>query len=254
MSKNLALLMIAFACCAAAQENAATMSKPPEIESKLILLKHGNAWDIAKLLNTAGLPGAGDNDLRAIVVRSTPDKIEQVERIVKQLDAETQPQAKTEPVNCDLIIYVLGGTKTPSGEAQIAQGLQPVIKQLKAVFPYQSYRLLETLSQRSRIGASTSLVGILPPFQGSNSNIPAKYALIYTLGSVSNQHGQWIAQVNKFSFSVNSYFRVDNNSFDRNAEIKSSFDVKSGQKVVIGNASVTGGEAIFLVVEAKPVE
>ena len=254
MNKKLAILMIAFACCAAGQGNTATTSKPPEIESKLILLKHGNAWDIAKLLNTAGLPGAGDNGLRAIVVRSTPDKIEQVERIVKQLDAEPQPQAQTETTNCDLIIYVLGGTKTSFGEGQLSQSLLPVVKQLKAVFPYQSYRLLETLSQRSRVGARTSLVGILPPFEGSNSNIPSKYALNYALGGVSNERGHLTATVNSFSFNVNSYFRVDNNSFDRDAEIKSSFDVKSGQKVVIGNASVTGEEAIFLVVEAKPVE
>ena len=252
MNKKLAITMIAFACCAAGQGNTATTSKPPEIESKLILLKHAKASDVARLLGNAGLPASGDDGLRAIVVRSTPDKIEEVDRIVKQLDAEPQPQAKTEPVNCDLIIYVLGATKASSAEGQLSQGLLPVVKQLKAVFPYQSYRLLETLSQRSRVGASTSLVGILPPFEGTNSNFPSRYALIYTLGGVSNERGQWIARVDKFSFGVE--FRVDNSSFNRNAEVKSSFDVKSGQKIAIGNASVTGEEAIFLVVEAKPVE
>jgi hypothetical protein len=254
MNKKLAFLMIAFAWCAAGQGTTASTSKPAEVETKLILLKHASASGVARLLNNAGLPVAGDNLLRAIVVRSTPDKIDQVERIVKQLDAEPQPLLQTEPTNCDLIIYVLGGTKTSPGEGQLSQSLLPVVKQLKAVFPYQSYRLLETLSQRTRVGESTSLAGILPPFEGSNSNIPSKYVLIYTLGSVSSQRGQWIAKVDKFSFNVNSYFRVDNSSFSRDAEVKSSFDVKSGQKVVIGNASVTGDESIFLVVEAKPVE
>jgi len=254
MNKKLAVLMIAFAWCVAGQGTTASTSKPAEVETKLILLKHASASGVARLLHNAGLPVAGDNLLRAIVVRSTPDKIDQVERIVKQLDAEPQPLPQTEPTNCDLIIYVLGGTKTSPGEGQLSQSLLPVVRQLKAVFPYQSYRLLETLSQRTRVGESTSLAGILPPFEGSNSNIPSKYVLIYTLGSVSSQRGQWIAKVDKFSFNVNSYFRVDNSSFSRDAEVKSSFDVKSGQKVVIGNASVTGDESIFLVVEAKPVE
>jgi hypothetical protein len=254
MNKKLTILMIAFAWCAAGQGTTAPASKPAEIETKLILLKHASASGIARLLNNAGLPVAGDNGLGAIVVRSTPDKIEQVERIVKQLDAEPQPQAQTELTNCDLIIYVLGGTKTSFGEGQLSQGLLPVVKQLKAVFPYQSYRLLETLSQRSRVGASTNLAGILRPFEGSNSNFPSKYTLTYTLAGISKDRGQWIAQINNFSFGVDSQFRVDNSSFSRDVGIKSSFNVKSGQKVVIGNASVTGDESVFLVVEAKAAE
>ena len=134
MNKRLAVLMIAFTWCAAGQGTTAPASKPAEIETKLILLKHASASGIARLLNNAGLPVAGDNGLGAIVVRSTPDKIEQVERIVKQLDAEPRPQAQTELTNCDLIIYVLGGTKTSFGEGQLSQGLLPVVKQLKAVF------------------------------------------------------------------------------------------------------------------------
>ena len=254
MSKKLAILMIASACYAVGQGNTASTSKPAEIETKLILLKHASASGVARLLNNAGLPVAGDNGLRAIVVRSTPDKIQEVERIVKQLDAEPQLPAPVEATNCDMTVYVLGATKTPSGEAQLSQGLLPVVKQLKAVFPYQSYRLLETISQRSRVGASTNLAGILRPFEGSNSNLPSKYTLTYTLAGISKERGQWIAQVNNFSFGVDSRFRVDNSSFSRDVGIKSSFDVKSGQKVVIGNASVTGDESIFLVVEAKPVE
>jgi hypothetical protein len=254
MNKKLAITMIAFACCAAGQGNTATTSKPPEIESKLILLKHAKASDVARLLGNAGLPASGDDGLRAIVVRSTPDKIEEVDRIVKQLDAEPQPQAKTEPVNCDLIIYVLGATKASSAEGQLSQGLLPVVKQLKAVFPYQSYRLLETLSQRSRVGADTSLMGILPPFAGSNSNLPNTYRLSYKLGGVSNERSQLIVKVQNFSFTAHSQFRTDNAAFGRDAQINSGFDIQSGQKVVIGNASVTGEEAIFLVVEAKPVE
>ena len=254
MNKKLAILMIAFACCAAGQGNTVSAPKRAEAETRLIPVKHANARAVAELLNQAGLRGAGDNGLRAIVVHDTPERIEQVERIVKQLDAEQEPPAQPVTTDCQVTVYVLGGTNTQSGDAQLPPGLIPVVKQLKAVFPYQSYRLLETLSQRSRVGTGPGLKGAFPPFAGSNSNIPSEYSLTYILSSVSNQRGQGIIRINDFDFGLRSTLRVDNSTRIGNADVKTSFDVKSGQKIVIGNATVTGQEAIFLVVEAKPVE
>src|SRR5262249_53765435 len=138
---------------ALAQEKPSTPA-PPKFVQKIIEVRYADADRVsALLLGTPGLMVKADKSLHALVVYGSADAVAAVEEMVRKLDVA--------PPNIEMTVYLISGS-AQAGNEDLPKELAPTLKQLHALFPYKTYRLLESFVQRSRDGREGSTSGALP--------------------------------------------------------------------------------------------
>jgi hypothetical protein len=207
-------------------------------------------------LEGTGANASCDKVLNVVVVSGAPSDVASLEQTAKELDAESDRFRNSD---VQMMVYVVGASGNADGAGQIPQGLLATVSQLKQLFPYASYQLLETAAMRARVGESTAVKGTLQPFKGQTEMTPATYGLNFTISGITKSGPSAIVHVDNLYFS--SYLpyvgklgngQTFSNNFE--ASVRTNIDVASGQKVVVGKAGVAGSNAIFLIVEAKVVD
>jgi hypothetical protein len=190
-----------------------------------------------------------------VVVSGSPSEVASVEQTVKELDSE---MAKVTVLNAELTVYVLGASQESGAASHIPASLQKTVGQIKAAFPYQSYRLLEAIIARCAIGDENSVSGTLQPFQ-ENQPSESSYGLHFRLSGIDNTPTGALFHIRRFNFGANFPYVIskppNTTQFQQSrASIQTDFDISSNQQVVIGKAGVAGNSAVFLIVEAKAVK
>lgn len=229
--------------------------KPKEV-TKLIRVKYGNAQAIASLAHT-GTPIsiAADNGMNAIVLKGAPSAVASVEQIIHELDV---PSSTPNGKDVELTVFVIGASSNPIG-SDVPEGVAPVVKQLRAIFPYKNYGLLSSMLLRSREGSSAQNSGTMKFGDSPNNN----YYATYEATTVDRQNGLPVIHVRQFRF--NTKFPVVPGPAPKGAAItqwtmsdigvKTDVDLREGQKTVIGKADVGGSDsALFVVLNAKLVD
>jgi Bacterial type II/III secretion system short domain len=230
----------------------------------MIRVQHANPKQVRDLLTGSGAKAYWDDQLRVVVVSGTPSEVASLEQTVKELDAEI---SKTPMLNAEITTYVLGASQEDAGSDQIPPALRKTADEIKAAFPYHSYRLLETVVARSRVGEPTFVSGTLKPFKDNpDLNEPATYSLRFRLASITNGMGRDQFRIEELQFEAGFPLRTgpppspDKGTYataqwQRSpARIQTGFDISSNQQIVIGKAGVAGNSAVFLIVEAKAVK
>ncbi|MFZ0591893.1 MAG: secretin N-terminal domain-containing protein [Bryobacteraceae bacterium] len=230
-------------------------SRPPGVITRMIRLQHADPRQVRSLLLSTGAQVSDDSALRVVVISGTPSDVASLEQTIKELDAET---AKIQSSNVQMTVYVVGASPNADGAGQIPQGLQSTVNQLKQLFPYASYQLLETTVTRARVGENAAVQGTLQPFDGQAGTFPPSYGLQFTVASITNSGPSAAVHVSNFNFNANFPLIVkrETGSSTTNlpTSIRTNIDVTTGQKVVVGKAGAGGANAIFLIVEAKVVD
>jgi hypothetical protein len=194
---------------------------------------------------------ASDNE--HLILSGPKDTITGFEEIVKQLDVA--PVAKK---NIETTVYmVVASMQAPSG-AIVPAELEPVVKQLKAVFGYKGYRLLDSFVLRSRDTEKAITNGFLTPLDtalpaGTKINYQFQYNRVSLDGSETSRSIRYDGL--KLSIKVpvsgvaGQFSYVD-------AGISTDLDVPEGKKVVVGKTSAVEGadSALILVISAKVVD
>lgn len=268
MSKALILFGLAF-FPAAVFSQSATDTRPPQRVTKVVRVHNAIPEKIARVL----APGSpimvtSDNMLGVVVLKGTPEDIATAEQTIKELDV---PSAAVSTANdIELIVYLIGGSNSSAvtSDTNLA-AVQPVIKQLNAIFPYKSYELLSTMLLRSQQGRPASSAGLVNYHLGSaTSEHPETYRIGYS-ASASSDKGKTLIHLSDFRLngqvkiaygSSNKgdagsipYATTQLQSFDIGTS--SDIDLREGQKVVVGKTNVaTDGSAIFIVLTAKLVD
>lgn len=250
----------------AQEKKQAEPPRPANMVTKMIRLQHANPLQVSNLLRGTGTQAQWDDVLRVVIVSGSPSEVASVEQTVKELDSE---MAKVTVSNAELTVYVLGASQENNGASRIPAALEKTADQIKSAFPYSSYRLLETVVARSRVGEQTDISGTLQPFK-DNPEIkdPATYKLHFRLAGIMNGSGRDLFHIQAFRFEAgfpvptgtvpagsNGKPAYSITQWQRSpALIQTDFDVSSNQQVVIGKAGVAGNSAVFLIVEAKAVK
>jgi type II secretory pathway component GspD/PulD (secretin) len=185
-----------------------------------------------------------DNTLHVIVLKGPGDVVDACERTIKELDIPTEA-AKS--VNLEVTVYVLGAAKEANAlpQSPVPPELGPVIKQLRAIFPYGDYQSLTSMLLRSADGKEAqNLGGMMSPDDTANRIYP--YTVRYDRASRSGQ-GSTI-HLDKFEFRTKT-------PADIVVYISTGVDLKEGQKVVVGKANVDAkGTALFIVLSARIID
>src|SRR5205823_1006245 len=155
--------------------------------------------------------------------------------------------------------YLLMALSEQTGAKNTPSELDGVLKQLRNVFTYQGFRLLDTLVVRSRNGMEGGINGIAP--KNPEEAQPTFYRFNFGSASITSDSntGRMIRVDNLrlgATVPVKTISETGSAQF-KSAEtgINTNIDVREGQKIVVGKATIDGSNnALFLVLTAKVLD
>ncbi len=266
MKRILAVLIMLALPLAAQEQKKAEEAQTPKAASPLVqrlfILKYADASQLSQLLSVFGGSVRPNPAMHALAVTASPQSMVAIEDAIRQLDL---PGAA--PKDLELMAYFLVG-RSDEGQNSVSDSaqetpkeLESVVNQLKNAFAFKSYRLLESLSLRTRTGqrATASSSGAARTISGRPIPITTQVAIssadvevdgrVRVTGLRVSQRvpyaGGSPADPNPASGTTISYSDLG---------FTTDVDLKDGQKVVVGRNALNPQEAIFLVLTARIVQ
>ena len=235
------LLMCTAAVAGLAQQSAPPPTLPlaPGEEVRLLEIKN-NAFGVQQALSRV-FPGVTSTQ-NTLIIRGQASVLDMVEAAARKLDVPPPPsQPPRVARTVELTMYLLlGSTQESTRGSAPSSDLDSTVRQLKTVFPYKTYRLLDVEvmrgGQSSKIAIEGSLPGGLSMFSFSTSPYVYEETTPATVG------------LGGLDLRVRE--KVDGTFYE--SKISTSLSAREGQKTVIGKANVTNSEdAIILVVTPR---
>ena len=178
---------------------------------------------------------SADPATNVLVVTTSPELAPALDELVKRLDVATLP-----PKNIELTFYVVQASKEPFADAgPVPPELQSALTQIKSIFTYQNFRLLDTLFARSRSSERISTSGqvALVKDHAAGLELSAQPSI---LSSTTPPR----IRLHELSFRVRA---MSGTSFT-NIGLSADLDFNAGQKVVIGKTGVQDGQSALILV------
>jgi hypothetical protein len=236
--KELILTLAATACLALGQATAPAPLSPGEI-IRVLEVKNGDAGAIQRNLGSI-FPGVSQTNGR-LIVRGQPAVVDMIEEAIKKLDVAAPDTLPA--LNVELTLQLLYGSAQEATGAAVATDLDATVRQLRALFPYKSYRMLDAQVLRSRSGQSIKASGSLP---NGKSSFQFEVLPFVMSGAAPRS-----IRMDRLNLNVRQLF--ENQFID--ARIETSLEAREGQKTVVGKANVTGtDDAIILVITPKVIQ
>src|SRR5207253_5366977 len=134
--------------------------------------------------------------------------------------------------------------------------IRDVIAQLKSTFTFKDYRMLDVLTLRTRAGSSADTTGILSGATNPRlSNFSIRNATVSDDGGtirIDRMHAGLRIPIGPKEVPTPLNNKPVTRMEYMNTGIDQDIDVKEGQKVVVGRASLEGPEkALFLILTAR---
>jgi hypothetical protein len=260
MKKIVVAAFLALPMAISAQDAQSAGGSAPARVTKIVRVQYGNPRVIAHLAaSDAGVNYESDDSLRAIVLKGLPSAVDSVERTIHELDS---PSSGIGARNVEVTVSVIGASNKPDllPRNEIPDNLAGVVKQLRAIFPYQSYALFSSMLMRSREGAKSESQGLMQGLGGSASlPYPNPYTLVYDEANLSSVDGRPLVHLKNFRFFVKTPVPTGpaGSSSYTNSDVGllTDVDLREGQKVVVGKANLQNSDAaLFVVLSARLVE
>jgi hypothetical protein len=214
---------------------------------KIVAIKYADVNQLASILTPLGFV-TFNRDMKVITLGGSPEAIAAMEDAIKRLDVPPPPVE-----NIELTAYLLVASEQ-SGAKNTSAELDGVIKQLKGVFPYQGYRLLDTLMVRCRNGREGEANGMAPSNPGDVNKTIYQFRF-RSVTLIPDSTGKRI-RVDGLRLGAKMPVRTSSDNYTYiDTGINTDLDVREGQKIVVGKATVdSSNNALFLVLTARVVD
>ena len=190
-----------------------------------------------------------DTEGKTVVLKGPQEEVDAIERFLKKMDAAPIKRS------VEVTIYMMLGLTTQDGQAKLPAELTGVATQLRGVFGFKDFRLVETTVLRVREGSGGESSGVFP--DSSPGEAPSIYQTKFAKLTIT---GEPPARTMRLDF-----FRFGGRLASKNAKsgevqyietgVNTDVDVREGQKAVVGKANFGGGrESLFIVLTAKIVD
>lgn len=235
---SVAAACVAAACLTCLVAGSATAEQGTEYESLRTVLKatkHIDVGEVQGVLELLDVKFAVKPDQNVIVLRGANGAVENAMRVIDTLD---NPRP-----SIDLRIAVLAASQTD--DADIPSELEATVDQLRGVFGYSGFVLLDTVLLSVLEGRQGRVDGGL---QLGESTARAAYRFSFQKVTVVPEEGR------------RRNIRIKGLKFDVSGELAGSLraslmtdvQIREGQKAVVGSSTPQGvGETLVLVVQAK---
>lgn len=259
-------IAVVFAACSLAVAQDTTPSTPaaPQSEITKIIRVHGDPEALANLAGHGlGVDIQANRTLGAVVVKGRAPAVADVERTIQELESIANAGGGK---NIEVVFYLLtGAMQSSSANSEGIEILAPVVKQLRAIFPFKNYQLLSTILMRSGQNSPSSSSGILnSPGEGREGGPPSSYTISYDSATVSSDNPPMIHLRNlgfrgKVSYVTAAFANAEGKATttqysQMDIHIQTNVDLHEDQKVVVGTSNIEPqGTTLFLVVSAKLV-
>jgi hypothetical protein len=213
----------------------------------------GDAFQrLVNLLKAFKVSYQADDRLRTILVYAPKDVVEQMKKVVLELDRPGSEAAVGR--NVDLTLTFLRCTTKVSGEAPPAlpADLEAVAKQLRAATHYKQVELWDVIPMRIQEGKQTDQSARLPGKAFAGANPMAHIRL--NPDSVSQRDGGRSLRFDHFNINFRLPYGTTTQFNMMEVGINTSGDFKEGQKTVLGKVGLDDESAVFVVVALKIVD
>jgi hypothetical protein len=245
-----ALLLIALPLAAQeAQPKAPPPAAAPHVQ-KLFLLKYADPTHVANLLGVFNASVRPDSDMHALAVETTSEAtMTAIQEAIQRLDV-----ASAASKNIEMTAYLLIGNETAGTEpSAMPKELDGVVTQLKNAFAFKSYRLLDILALRTRVGQAASTNSSGRPVQtGPNTAVPVTTDFLIRQAGIGSDETTIRIDGLRLSSKIPVPAGGGGQHYITNVGLQADVDIKQGQKVVIGRVSVAES-ALFVVLTAQVV-
>jgi hypothetical protein len=167
--------------------------------------------------------------------------------------------------NIELTVYLVSGLAQPQAgaAAELPDDLAATLNQMRGVFAYKSYKLINAFVLRGRNGSSAEVAGELPlnnwtyDFKYGNANLfegTPGVVHINRLRLEISKRGSTLTRAAAPGVGQAPTFSAFTPTSNTIALVSTDLDVKEGQKTVVGQSAVNGTDALFLVIVPKVLE
>lgn len=180
-----------------------------------------------------------------VVLNGTAEAVAAAEKLIQNLESSA-PRER----DVDVTGYIiLAGAQAGEGGGSVPSELEPVLKQFRNLLNYRSFRVLDTIIVRAKENSAAHTGGFLPL-----PNVPAPGATMgFRIGRAVITDD--IVHLKDLNLGVQVPVTTGKGDVTyHDLSLGTDADVKVGQKVAIGKASVdSSGDALILVVSANVV-
>lgn len=227
-----------------AQDKPAEVVKQEPREAVIIPVKTltGDSFDrLVRLLNVFNVRMSADKNLRTILVYAPKDVVEEMRKVVNELDRPGSEAAIGRNIEMTLTFLKCSMAPLPAPAAALPADLEPVARQLRAATQYKEIELLDIVPLRLQEGKDTEQRLRLP---GMTTDGSADIR-IHPEAVGRKDQGRYA----RFT-SIELTFHLPAES-----RLKTSGDFMEGQKTVLGKVSGTEqNTAIFVVIAFKVLD
>jgi hypothetical protein len=230
---------LTLASALAAQTAVPPPGPPPEIprQQHVFMLKYADARNVANVLDVFGYGIKADRDLHVVAVSAPAPAMSAIEDAINRLDV---PAAA--PKDIDLVVYmVLASEQSAAGEG-LPPELQSAADELKKIFSFKSFRLLDSILLRTQPGNHGRTSGVI-----LNGDSKATYNFEVQPTAVTEDPKGRLIRLDNLNLNITL-------PGDRHAGIQTEITVREGQRVVVGKSNLGTDQSLILVVTAKVTE
>jgi hypothetical protein len=178
---------------------------------------------------------------RMIILSGQPAVLDAFEAAIKKMDVP--PPAVPPDPNVELTIHVLRGSATEATGSALPADLDSTIRQLRSLFPYKSYSLMDTQILRVRSARSAE----------ASANVSGYNFTYKVQPTVNPGKAPRSIHLARFEAGFRSPMVVDGKTQYQYNGIITEIDAMEGQKTVVGKSNL-GPDAVIVVVTPRVIE
>jgi hypothetical protein len=240
------LIMLALACAA--------LGYADDRVQKIVPITTGDTFQIYGTVASvmANMPIKVQMYQNTLVLNGTTESVTAAEQLIKNLMSAAPRERNIEITGYIILASVdwKSNLLPGGGAANMPADLDPVLKQFRSLLNYKAFHVLDTIILRGRENSGMGSSGFLavPGAAGATVDFRVQHP------SVTDD----VVHLKDLNLNVRIPTGRANqmgNMITNDVHIGTDTDVKAGQKVAIGKASVdANGDALILVVSAKVVD
>ena len=190
----------------------------------------------------------------SIVLVGDEKTIAAAEALIRQIDVRVSKDV-------DLTAYMITASPKEIPGRPLPSELDPVVKQLRSIFPYKSYTLLESAFLRISSGGNGVTEGVLP--NREHSKMPTNYTLMANQVKVSGEAEHSSVHIGEFrvqlrvpvvTISKQPGKEPTSSTSYQSIVLNTVIDTNIGQKIVVGKSNIDGGDDALIVVLTAQLE